>query len=156
MPKRKSTDHDESKSTDVLAGGFKSFVSRNPPWAYLQLELVTHPLTTTNTPLDLLTARTYLTSALSQLLGLTGTAIPIDILKLEPAQPQRNAISQGDTLWIRIPHDDATAVIAALSSWIGGSGGSGDGAGSVAWRVKYKGGWLTSLARGHGDDMFVP
>lgn len=101
---------------------------------------------TNNDPLDPLTARTYLTSALSQFLGLTGTSISIDILKIS----SENAT---DTVWIRVPRPDGAAVVAALSSWIGGGSG---GSGSVAWRVCGKGNFLNALIAGDGADLFVP
>ncbi|KAJ5586353.1 hypothetical protein N7450_006140 [Penicillium hetheringtonii] len=115
------------------------FTSRNPPWTYLKLQL------SSPQPLDALSARTYLSSALSQLLGLAGTAIPIDILKIENKdtanaeqnQSYSNISNNYDCAWVRVPREDSAAVVAALSSWIGGSGtGSGS---SVAWRVCAKG-----------------
>ncbi|RMJ28377.1 hypothetical protein PHISP_00764 [Aspergillus sp. HF37] len=111
------------------------FTSRNPSWTYLKLQLINQPNTSSTTTLDALTARTLLTSALSQFLGLTGTAIPIDILKIsssESPSPQDQRV-----VWIRVPREDASAVVAALSSWIGGSKTSGGG--NVAWRVCAKG-----------------
>lgn len=116
-------------------------------------------------PLDPLTARTYLTSALAQFLGITGTSISIDILKIENYQrtsssavlapsPVGLSTARGSILWIRVPHDDAAAVIAAVSSWIGtdklGSNGS------VAWKVLAKGSFLNSLVGGGGSALFAP
>ncbi|RJE20017.1 hypothetical protein PHISCL_07646 [Aspergillus sclerotialis] len=103
----------------------------------------------TTTALDDLTARTFLTSALSQFLGLTGTAIPIDILKISEGQPQNQ-----NTVWIRVPREDASAVVAALSSWVGGSKASGGG--NAAWRICAKGNFLGALVAGSGADLFVP
>ena len=142
------------------------FTSRNPPWTYLKLQLyalivpsiyintnqlyprINQPNTTTD--LDALTARTFLTSALSQFLGLAGTAIPIDILKVfSEASPQNQ-----NNVWIRVPREDASAVVAALSSWIGGS--KGNGGGNVAWRICAKGNFLGALVAGSGADLFVP
>ncbi|PWY73364.1 hypothetical protein BO83DRAFT_360835 [Aspergillus eucalypticola CBS 122712] len=133
------------------------FTSRTPTWTYLKLQLINNPPTsTTSTPLDPLTARTYLSAALSQFLGLTGTSIPIDILKISPPSPS--------TVWTRVPRDDAAAVVAALSSWIGGSastttntsGGDVGGGGSVAWRVCAKGNYLGALVNGGGAEVFIP
>ncbi|RAK83679.1 hypothetical protein BO79DRAFT_277485 [Aspergillus costaricaensis CBS 115574] len=126
------------------------FTSRTPTWTYLKLQLINNPPTssTTSTPLDPLTARTYLSAALSQFLGLTGTSIPIDILKISPPSPS--------TVWTRVPRDDAAAVVAALSSWIGGSANASGGGGSVAWRVCAKGNYLGALVNGGGGEVFVP
>ncbi|KAJ5182718.1 hypothetical protein N7492_000334 [Penicillium capsulatum] len=137
------------------------FTSRNPPWTYLKLQLIPQPDVSSSQPLDALSARTHLSSALSQFLGLMGTAISIDILKIEHGSDNSSSESSGvkstrsyDTVWIRVPRDDGAAVVAALSSWIGGSG-SGSGA-NVAWRVCAKGNYLGALVGGSGKDLFVP
>lgn len=116
-----------------------SLTIRNPPYTYLNLILLTStPSSLSQPPLDLLTARTYLTSALSQYLGLTGTAIPIDFLKVE-----------GRSAWIRVPREDSVALVGAISQWVGKEGG-------VSWRVKAKGEWLGSVVAGNGDHLFKP
>ncbi|KAJ5381272.1 uncharacterized protein N7496_003700 [Penicillium cataractarum] len=142
-PKRKAPD---STPTTI------NFTSRNPPWTYLKLQLIPQPDTPSLQPLDPLSARTYLSSALSQFLGLTGTAIPIDILKIENKGSSANGTTKYDAVWVRVPRDDGAAVVAAISSWIGGSG-SGSGA---AWRVCAKGNYLGALVSGSGRDLFVP
>ncbi|GLA15060.1 hypothetical protein AnigIFM62618_001546 [Aspergillus niger] len=144
------------------------FTSRTPTWTYLKLQLVTNPPSTSTSPLDPLTARTYLSAALSQFLGLMGTTIPIDILKISPPSSSSSSTEggitggSGSTVWTRVPRDDAAAVVAALSSWIGGStgtntNGGGDAAGgsSVAWRVCAKGNYLGALVNGGGGEVFV-
>ncbi|GLB06960.1 hypothetical protein AtubIFM57258_002279 [Aspergillus tubingensis] len=172
--KRKSPTTTTSASTPKTI----HFTSRTPTWTYLKLQLINNPPTsTTSTPLDPLTARTYLSAALSQFLGLTGTTIPIDILKISPPSPSTSSSTGGksvagggaglgSTVWTRVPRDDAAAVVAALSSWIGGSasasgaGGGGDvgggGGGSVAWRVCAKGNYLGALVNGGGGEVFIP
>ncbi|KAJ5461309.1 uncharacterized protein N7458_002861 [Penicillium daleae] len=142
-PKRKAPD---STPTTI------NFTSRNPPWTYLKLQLIPQPDTPPLQPLDALSARTYLSSALSQFLGVTGTAIPIDILKVEPKGTKSNGLTKYGAVWVRVPRDDGAAVVAAISSWIGGSG-SGSGA---AWRVCAKGNYLGALVSGSGSDLFVP
>ncbi|KAF2840370.1 hypothetical protein M501DRAFT_991378 [Patellaria atrata CBS 101060] len=88
-------------------------------------------------PLDAITAITHLTSALRAYLGLHGTAIPIDILKIE----NRDA-------WVRCPASDGAGVVAALASWVGrGSGEEGD----VSWRVRGRSGWIGKLLDGGSD-----
>lgn len=114
---------------------------RNPPFTYLHLVLLSssNPLPISNSPpIDILTARAHLTSALSQFLGITGTAIPIDFLKHE-----------GRDVWIRVPREDAAAVVGALSQWVGKDGG-------VSWRVKGKGQWLGLVAAEDGHELFQP
>ncbi|GKZ81550.1 hypothetical protein AnigIFM56816_006071 [Aspergillus niger] len=144
------------------------FTSRTPTWTYLKLQLVTNPPSTSTSPLDPLTARTYLSAALSQFLGLMGTTIPIDILKVSPPSSSSSTEGgktggSGNIVWTRVPRDDAAAVVAALSSWIGGSTGTNtnggvDAAGgsSVAWRVCAKGNYLGALVNGGGGEVFVP
>ncbi|KAJ5804038.1 uncharacterized protein N7518_000341 [Penicillium psychrosexuale] len=127
------------------------FTSRNPPWTYLKLKLVSQPGSAPQ-PLDALSARTYLSSALSQFLGLTGTAIPIDILKIEDGSP---STTKYHIMWIRVPREDASAVVSAVSSWIGGGNNSAS-SGDVAWRVCAKGNFLGALVAGSGADLFVP
>jgi ribonuclease P/MRP protein subunit POP8 len=190
VPSKRKRDHqgDGTHGTATGGDGTISFTTRNPPWAYFQLELcappsqiVTIPFapgtssfkkmlsnfllndrTTQPTPssalqassiadpLDAITARTYLTSALSQFLGLTGTAIPIDILKIETSSP--STPDAKNILWIRVPRDDAAAVAAAVSSWIGGTRAGG----GVAWRIRAKGSWLAALVAGSGSELFAP
>lgn len=89
-------------------------------------------------PIDILTARTLLTSSLEQYLGVTGTAIPIDFLKIE-----------GSDIWVRLPSEDKTMVVGALSQWIGKDGG-------VSWRVLRQADWLDCLVAGDGRDLFNP
>lgn len=114
---------------------------RNPPFTYLHLTLLTSTSslpTLDSPPVDILTARAHLTSAVSQFLGITGTAIPIDFLKVE-----------GRDVWIRVPREDAAAVVGALSHWVGEDGG-------VSWGVKGKGEWLGVVAAGDGNELFQP
>ncbi|BAE61939.1 hypothetical protein F9C07_6271 [Aspergillus flavus] len=132
------------------------FTARNPPWTYLKLQLIHQPGTSTavqSQPLDPLTARTHINSALSQFLGLSGTAISIDILKILPEAPQPKPTDK--FIWLRVPRQDAPAVVAAVSSWIGGGTGGGS-VGSVAWRVCAKGNYLGALTQGSGEDLFAP
>ena len=118
---------------------YTSITIRNPPYTYLHLSLLTSVLPSRDQPpVDILTARTYLTSALSQYLGLTGTAIPVDFLKVE-----------GTDVWIRVPREDSAAVTGALGQWIANDGG-------VSWRVKGKGEWLGAVVAGDGSHLFAP
>ncbi|KAL2003982.1 hypothetical protein VTN02DRAFT_1278 [Thermoascus thermophilus] len=152
------------RGSDATAAASKSsegsakvvhFTARNPPWTYLKLQIIFQPgtsATVQNSLLDALTVRTYLNSALSQFLGLTGTSISIDILKIEMS-------GSNQFVWIRVPREDAPAVVSALSSWIGGSKSSGSSAanaGNVACRVCAKGNFLGALVSGSGSDLFAP
>ncbi|KAL4768302.1 hypothetical protein BDW60DRAFT_130946 [Aspergillus nidulans var. acristatus] len=158
--KRKATE-DSSASIETI-----NFTARNPPWTYLKLQLIHQPNTsaaTKSAPLDPLTARTHLSSALSQFLGLSGSSIPVDILSVFPGPDSVTASSQPQSqsqprplekfIWVRVPRQDAPAVVAAVSSWIGGVGEEENG-GSVAWRVCAKGNFLSALVNGDGGDLF--
>ncbi|MCJ1339398.1 hypothetical protein MMC09_004687 [Bachmanniomyces sp. S44760] len=109
---------------------------RSPPYTYIHLTLLTTP--TSNSPFDALTARKYLTAALSQFLGLTGTAISVDILKLE-----------SQDVWIRVPREDGSLMVEAVSGWVEGSETA-----SVGWRVRAVGEWLAGVGKGTGRDLF--
>lgn len=169
------------------------FTTRNPRWSYLKLELISHhhhhQQQKQTTALDALTTRTYLTSALSQFLGLTGSSIPVDILKVSSLSsspplplPEKENANENDNdnenendneekgtkkrtpppfVFIRVPREDASAVVAALSSWIGsdsasigassGTGGGGD----VAWRICAKANFLGAVVAGSGAELFL-
>ncbi|KIM94968.1 hypothetical protein OIDMADRAFT_206843 [Oidiodendron maius Zn] len=99
-----------------------------PPFSFICLELVSDSAATTK--LDELTVRTYITSALTQFLGLTGSSISVDILKV-----------QGKACWIRVPREDLSPVVAAVGGWVGGN----ETEGRVGWKVKAKGNWLSVL-----------
>jgi ribonuclease P/MRP protein subunit POP8 len=109
---------------------------RHLPYTYFHLTL----LGGTNAPqgaiqdIDAITARKFLNTALNQFLGITGTAIPIDILQ-----------TKGRDVFIRVPGEDGPAVLQALTSWTGES---------VAWSVNGKGGWLGAVVAGNGRELF--
>ena len=119
-----------------------SITLRRPPHAYLHVQITSHPSTAVTTtsstrpsrsPLEEITLLSHLNSALNQYLGLTGAAIPIDVLKI-----------QGSQGWIRTPRDDEAAVVAALSQW--------SGKGRMTVRVLGRGTWLGGLSNGGGVD----
>lgn len=80
--------------------------------------------------LDELSVHTYIVSALTQFLGLTGAAIPFDILKVN-----------GSRCWIRTAREDLVALLAAIAAWHGASSEQG----RLAWKIKAKGKWLSCL-----------
>lgn len=102
---------------------------KTPQWSYLHLSLMTD--SSAKPVLDNLSVKKYLTTAFSHFLGMTGASIAVDILKVE-----------GDECWIRVPREDASAVKAAVGSWIGGN----EKVGSLGWKIKGAGNWLGSLA----------
>lgn len=107
---------------------------KSPYFAYINLELISRPVSSKS--LDDLTIRRYLSAALSQFLGLMGSAISIDILKAE-----------GQECWIRTARQDLSTVVASAGGWIGND----EEAGQVSWRVKAAGNWLGSLVRSHDE-----
>lgn len=99
-----------------------------PPFSYACLQLLSNPAA--EVELDELTVRTHIMSALTQFLGLTGSAISVDILKVN-----------GSECWIRVPREDLAPVIAAMGGWVGGRNAGGQ----VGWRVMGSGNWLSVL-----------
>lgn len=106
-----------------------------PPFSYLYLELISE--SSSGIELDDLTVRSYIVAALAQFLGLTGSAISVDILKVE-----------GRECWIRVPREDLSPVMAALGGWVGGN----DDQKNFGWKVKASGNWLSSLIGNQGAE----
>ncbi|CAN9380968.1 unnamed protein product [Alternaria alternata] len=154
--KRKRKDNAQEKQVHIL----HQSTFRKTAWSYFHLILLTPgtaaipPATastdsTTTTSLSPLLASSLLTHSLRSYLGITGTAIPIDMLKIS-----------GRSVWVRIPRQDARAFRASLSGWVGTcdgedipgvEGGMGVKVG-VAWRVVGEGGVLGGITTG-GDGM---
>jgi ribonuclease P/MRP protein subunit POP8 len=104
------------------------------PWIYIRLQHLTS--STQPSDLDAVTAHLHLTTALSQFLGLHGAAIPFDILKLD-----------GQDVWIRLPHEDSSAVFAAVGGWVSANG--------EGWRVKCSSSWdASALSKDSGQELF--
>ncbi|KAK6001493.1 hypothetical protein QM012_002824 [Aureobasidium pullulans] len=120
------------KRSEKPSSAVTQFTIRNPPWSYLQLSLITN---SPNYQLDALTAHLHLRAALSQFLGLHGTAIPIDILKLH-----------NNDVYIRVPREDASALVIAVGGWVGKAG--------EGWRVKTSSSWAIGLRLSAGADLF--
>jgi len=97
-------------------------------FSYARLELTSD--STPQIDLDELTVRTHITSALTQFLGLTGSAISVDVLKVE-----------GQVCWIRVPREDLSPVIAAVGGWTAGA----EAEGKVGLKVSASGNWLSTL-----------
>lgn len=115
----------------------RSIAISDLPFTYVHLCLVRTTTPTAASPsLDIITVRTYLTSALQQFLGLAGTAIPIDILKLEDTN-----------VWIRLPREDSRAMQGALSQWIGKDG-------NMSWQIKGSGESVGALLAANSSRLF--
>jgi len=127
-----STSQMDNQSRAHIGVKVNPILIRKPPWGYAHLQLIMSPHSTD--AIDILTFRTHLTSALSRFLGLTGSAIPIDILKVE-----------ANEIWIRVPREDLSSVVAAVGGWVGVGI---DGVMEMGWRVKSTGIWLSTLIGG--------
>ncbi|SMR46830.1 unnamed protein product [Zymoseptoria tritici ST99CH_1E4] len=116
----------KKSTTTTTADQQSSFCIRHPTHHYLHLTHIS-PSSSPSSPLDALTVHLHLTAALTTFLGLHGSAIPFDILKLDPERRE---------VWVRIPAEDRAAVAAAVGGWVGGKGESWkmDGRGS-SWVV---------------------
>jgi ribonuclease P/MRP protein subunit POP8 len=108
---------------------------KTPPFSYVHVQLISD--SETPKELDSLTVRSYVTAALTQFLGITGSAISVDILKVE-----------GMECWIRVPREDLSPVLAAIGGWVGGT----EDEGKVGWRVKGSGNWLSVLVGDKGKE----
>jgi len=117
-----------SPSKPLKAHEISTHTIKQTPWSYVNLELYSDP--PSKIFLDNLTVRAYLSAAFTQFLGLHGSAISVDILKVD-----------GEECWIRVPHDDLSAVVASVGGWIGSMTTDI----RVGWRVRASGNWLGSL-----------
>ncbi|KAE9374516.1 hypothetical protein N431DRAFT_503352 [Stipitochalara longipes BDJ] len=108
---------------------------KTPPFSYIHLQLISDSDRVKE--LDSLTVRSHITAALTQFLGVTGSAIFVDILKVERTE-----------CWIRIPREDLSPVLAAVGGWVGGS----EMEGKTGWRIKGSGNWLSILVGERGEE----
>ena len=109
----------------------------NPPFAYAQLELSMDTNDPNAIALDDLQVKAYCTAALRQFLGVTGTAIPIDILKVTPSEA-----------WLRVPREDLPSFAAALTAWKGMS----ENGTSYLLRLKQCSDWLGTMVGSDGHE----
>jgi ribonuclease P/MRP protein subunit POP8 len=118
------------KATELI-----STTVRAPHFSYLRLEQLR---VGGDLPgLDALQVRSYCDAALSRFLGVTGSAIPVDVLKAE-----------GEECWLRVPHDDLGAFSAAVTAY---PGLQHDGQ-SLVLGIRACGDWLGSLIGQHGQN----
>lgn len=106
---------------------------RQPQWTYIHLrhKPATKP---PYPPLDAVTAHLHINAALQQFLGLHGSAIAFDILKIEEQD-----------VWIRVQREDERAVVAAVGGWISNKGEGSYVVGWGCWGVE---------GGGDGRDLF--
>lgn len=83
---------------------YREFTIKAPQFSYAHLQLHTDG-NGVPVALDELLVRSYCTNALRQYLGLTGAAIPLDILKVA-----------GDECWLRLPREDVKSFAAAITA----------------------------------------
>jgi len=119
----KKRSHSNSKPQQIAV---KTLALRNPTWSYIRLHQFQPPQNSSS--LDALTAHIQITAALHQFLGVHGAAVPVDVLKLE-----------GSEVWIRVPAEDRSALVAAVGGWVGRAG--------EGWRVM---GWSSWSAGAEG------
>jgi ribonuclease P/MRP protein subunit POP8 len=127
----KKRSHSHSKSQQPT----KTLTLRNPPWSYIRLQQYHHPQPSGT--LDALTAHIQITAALHQFLGVHGAAVPVDVLRLE-----------GSEVWIRVPAEDRSALVAAVGGWVGRAG--------EGWRVMGWSSWGAGAegAKDGGRELF--
>ena len=124
---------DLEKSHDILTCTIKE-----PPFSYAHLELVTDTLSSSSSiTLDNLSLKSYCTTALRQFLGITGTAISIDILKVE-----------NNHAWVRVPRPDLGSFAAAITAWRGTS----DNGEQVSLQLRQCSDWLGVMVGTDGQD----
>jgi ribonuclease P/MRP protein subunit POP8 len=112
------------------------FTIRNPRWCYIHLQHLTTSTSNAPADLDAVTAHLHLTAALSQFLGIHGSAVPIDIMKLS-----------GQDVWTRVPAEDRNVLVAAAGGWVSRNG--------EGWRVKGWSSWNAGAeARDAGQKLF--
>lgn len=122
---------DLEKSHDLLACTIKE-----PPFSYVHLQLVSLSGSSSVT-LDNLSLKSYCTTALRRCLGMVGTAISMDILKIE-----------ADHAWVRIPRPDLGSFATAITAW---QGTTDDGE-QVSLQLRQCSDWLGAMVGADGQD----
>lgn len=122
-----------ARVSDNMQPAATSFSLRNPPYSYLHLKVVNSQpsgrQSNMSMEVDDITIRSYCNSAMQQQFGLTGAAVPLEVLKV-----------QGPEAWMRVPKEDEAALLSALSQWTGVGG-------TVTVRVLNRSSWLGQLDR---------
>ncbi|KAL6849792.1 hypothetical protein ACO1O0_009337 [Amphichorda felina] len=120
------------KSHDILTCTVKA-----PQFSYAHMQLVTDGTGSNPGTLDELQVKSYCTVALRQFLGITGAAIPLDVLKAE-----------GTECWVRVPREDLGPFAAAMTAW---RGTTEDGV-QCLLRLKQCSDWLGAMVGSDGQD----
>lgn len=121
---------DLEKSHEILTCTVKA-----PPFSYAHLQLITDG--SEEVELDNLQIKSYCTAALRQFLGIAGTAIPMDILKVH-----------GSHCWVRVPRPDLGSFAAAITAWRGTTEGSVQS----IFQIRSCSDWLGSMVGSDGQD----
>jgi ribonuclease P/MRP protein subunit POP8 len=119
------------KKTPQKSQEVYSCTVRQPPYAYAQIKVDSGD-SSVSAALDPLLARSYCASALQRFLGITGSAITVDILKVD---------ERAGEFWVRVPRPDLGRFSAAITTWPGAS----QSGSSAVLRVVACGDWLGSL-----------
>ncbi|KAK8101265.1 uncharacterized protein PG998_007323 [Apiospora kogelbergensis] len=114
-----------------------SCVLKDPVFSYAHLQILTGNPHQEAIELDALQVRSYCTAALQQFLGIAGTAISIDTLKVD-----------GADCWLRIPRDNLGAFSAAITAWRG----TNENGVHITFQIKGCSDWLGSLVGRVGQD----
>ncbi|KAI1342110.1 hypothetical protein F5Y15DRAFT_332286 [Xylariaceae sp. FL0016] len=122
-----------SKSHELVTATIKS-----PPYSYAHLQVFNpSPASGRTFDLDALQLRSWCTAAMKQFLGVTGTGVSLDVLKVG-----------GSSAWVRLPRNDLAAFAAAVTAW---QGAMQDGE-HYSLRVKGCSDWLGALVGQEGQD----
>lgn len=109
----------------------QEFTIKAPQFAYAHLELHTDGTETEPVALDELLVRSYCADALQGYHGLTGAAVPLDVLKVAGAE-----------CWLRVPREDVRALAAALTA----CRGSVQGGVLCLLRIRQCSDWLGTIS----------
>lgn len=109
---------------------------KEPPFSYVHLQLVSLS-NSSSFPLDNLSLKSYCTTALRRCLGMVGTAISMDILKID-----------NDHAWVRIPRPDLGSFATAITAW---QGTTDDGE-QVSLQLRQCSDWLGAMVGADGQD----
>jgi ribonuclease P/MRP protein subunit POP8 len=129
----------QKRKAERITKVYSDATIRTFSFAYFHLTLLRSSTAVSSTTreietIDALSVKKFFTAALAQYFGIMGSAIPVDILKLD-----------GQDAWVRVPFDDKSVVLEALSNWVGND---------VAWRIRECGCWAGGLTGQNGHDLF--
>ncbi|PKS05373.1 hypothetical protein jhhlp_008747 [Lomentospora prolificans] len=132
QPTHTSPPQKAKKSAEI-----RTHTIRSAPFSYAHLELSSSDPASHQPELDDLQVRSYCASALARFLGDTGSAIPVDLLKV-----------RGNRAWVRVPSPDLAAFAAAVTAWPGTT----DGGARVVLRLLQCSDWLGCMVGRDGQE----